>query len=123
MSFTSRVVSGVPSLTHSSCPWARLVAVKNSRRPAGVSWRTTAPGPASTEDTRRVLRASPPVFQSWKPWRPSLATKYSASRQAVSSAGMASASPGLRSVTRCVPRAVPSLRHSSRPCSPSVAVK
>ncbi|MDT4861015.1 hypothetical protein FQZ97_956000 [compost metagenome] len=75
MSFTRRVCSGVPSVTQSSWPCVRVVAVKNRRGPATVSWRVRARGPASTADTRVVPFASPVVFHTWKPVWPSSATK------------------------------------------------
>jgi len=42
---------------------------------------------------------------------------------AVRSAGEEEAAPGLMSLTRTVPAAVPSLFHSSAPCTPSSAEK
>ena len=51
------------------------------------------------------------------------AVKYRVLPTAVSSEGLESPGPGLMSLTRTVPAAVPSVPHSSWPYSPSVAEK
>ena len=57
------------------------------------------------------------------PCTPSLAPKNSVPLTFVRSAGFEFALPGLMSLTRTVPAAVPLLFHSSEPCVPSLAAK
>ena len=76
---TSTVPAAVPSLFHSSLPWAPSLAVKNSvaadvRQEPRVEL-LAVPGLMSL--TRTVPAAVPSLFHSSSPWSPSSAVKNS----------------------------------------------
>src|SRR5262245_60070145 len=88
---------------------------------------TELAGPGLMSLTMTVPCAVPSLFHSSKPCTPSSAVKNSVPltsvRFPIHAAGNPPAGPGLMSLTILVPAAVPSLFHSSRPCTPSSAVK
>src|SRR4051812_30038367 len=75
-SLTRAVPAAVPSLAHSSVPWSRSSAAKNSRPPAAVRWRGYDPaGPGPTSLTITVPAAVPSDFHSSVPVADDLAEK------------------------------------------------
>ncbi len=126
---TIRVPVGVPSLAQSSRPSTPLLAAKKSVFPTAVrppGLESPAPGLMSL--TRTVPARVPSLFQSSLFVSRELlrAEKKRVPLTFVSSAGNESAAPPslvLMFLTMRVPAAVPSLRHSSTPLTPSSAAK
>src|SRR5262249_19235857 len=63
------------------------------------------------------------ALHSSRPWMPSSALQNSRWPTWAISLGTEESIPGWRSLTRCVPAAVPSLTHSSKPDAPLLALK
>src|SRR5690349_9406259 len=130
MSLTRAVPFAVPSLFHSSLPWAPSSAAKNSVPPTAVrsvgaelfGWdgppgKEELPGQMSLTIT--VPLAVPSLFHSSRPWAPSSAVKNRVPLTAVRLAGAellgrtdgppgkGLAEPGKTSLTRAVPLAEP----------------
>src|SRR6266540_847433 len=112
----------VPSLLHSSSPWRPSTPPKYSVDPRpknGPMWLSSPEMkvrsmivPASVPSL--VHRRSIPTLSVTKNRRPPTL---------VNSWGRDESTPGIRSLTSEVPSGVPSLRHSSTPCTPSSAPK
>src|SRR5205085_2230731 len=135
ISLTMRVPALVPSDVQSSPPCEPSLAKKKSRPPDGVRNRgPDPPDPLLISATICVPAALPLDFHSSNPCTPSLAAKNSeplrtadgcsggssAGPTMLASACSALAGPGLTSTTRCVPAALPSVDHSSNPCTASL---
>ncbi len=123
-SATSVVPAAVPSLRHSSVPFAGVVAT-NHARPwkatiSVIEAPTSLPGTRST--TSRVPAEVPSLTHSSRPTPSRRATKNTRLPTAVNRLGSEFAAPGLASRRRKVPSSVPSVRHGSRP-NASVAAK
>src|SRR5262245_60702488 len=136
MSLIRVVPLAVPSVPHSSTPFLPSSAAKRTRggdrpedgrrvKPRGVDPRA----PGLTSLTRVVPRVVPSVTHSSRPLLPSSAENSSTAGEAPTagrgkkSEGEELFAPGLTSLSRVVPAAVPSLTHSSTPFLPSSAEK
>ncbi len=134
--FTSTVPAALPSVFQSSLagvvvvPWKKAVvpttAMPEKPRPA------PQPEPGETSFTITVPAAVPSVFHGSTPCVPSSPKKRRPPAKGWSTTRAKKLKPfwvkkgpllGLTSFTRTVPAAVPSVFHSSRPTTPSLAAK
>ena len=135
-SVTRAAPAAVPSVRQSSRPCAPSLAAKYTRPPNGTRFVAPPEPPEppkpphpsrQTSASRRVLAGSPLVTQSdRRSPPPSAAGNRRRSPRTWSWSGseyrLPNGSSCAKSVTRCVPAAVPSLVHSSEPCA-SLATK
>ena len=113
MSATSSVPPRVPSLFHSSSPFGRFEAEKNTSPPTAVrELGYEPPFPSKTSPTSSVP-SSPVARPELDTCRSLYAVKNSVPSTFVSDSGAEPAEPGLMSRTNSVPAVVPSLFQSS----------
>src|SRR5262249_39944608 len=133
MSLIRTVLCGMPRVRHSSAPCKPSSARKNNcplntvTPPARVKLANVnslglelaVPGLMSRTKNVSETLPFPSLRHSSRPWTPSSAEKNRSPLNAISSVGFEPVGPRLMSRTICVPARVPSLTHSSWPCSPS----
>ncbi|GCL48269.1 hypothetical protein NIES3787_39850 [Microcystis aeruginosa NIES-3787] len=128
MSLTKTVPADVPSLFHNSLPFTPSSAVKNRVLPTAVRFsRLELEEPARISLTRTVPVAVPSLFHNSRPLTPLSAVKNRVRVLPTTVLWVEKPTeprkPGLISLTRTVPAAVPSLFHNSKPFTLSKAVK
>ena len=123
MSLTSTVPAAVPSLFHSSQPVVPSSAAKNSVPFTFVRLRGRAAAAGVDVLDEDGAGGGAVALPQLQPVRAVVGREEQRAVDVRQVAGSEPALPGLMSLTSTVPAAVPSLFHSSTPCTPSSAVK